>query len=218
MKKKNVVAILIVALATTAFLLLTTAILKTKISQVFENSVIASLPQADSSDCYYSNGFQDYTDYCKYYYEKQDDIIKEIKNNEYFKPVANADIGELQSYFDNFEGWLKYVDYKDKYDFQRNIIDTKDFFYIENNETYEKYAVYPDKYAAYNVYFFLMYRPKHCFLFIATYSFLAFTWAEYMRSLKTFAILGASKPFGFSTYGITFLYQAKVIIFCVQAT
>ena len=40
-------------------------------SIVYENPIIASLPQADASDCYYSDGFQDYTDYCKYYYVKQ---------------------------------------------------------------------------------------------------------------------------------------------------
>ena len=116
-------------------------------SIVYENPVIASLPQADASDCYYSDGFQDYTDYCKYYYVKQENILEEVKNNPYFKPVTPDDITELNSYFDNFEGWLEYVDYKDKYDFQRNIIDTEDYFYIENNET-EEY-----KYWNYDVYF-----------------------------------------------------------------
>ena len=55
---------------------------------------------------------------------------------------------EINSYFDNFEGWLEYVDYKDKYDFQRNIIDTEDYFYIETNETEEEH-----KYWNYDVYF-----------------------------------------------------------------
>ena len=123
-------------------------------SIVYENPVIASLPQADTSDCYYSDGFQDYTDYCKYYYVKQENILEEVKNSPYFKPVAHDNITELNGYFDNFEGWLEYVDYKDKYDFQRNIIDTEDYFYIENKDTCEKYKDYPDKYSAYNVYFF----------------------------------------------------------------
>ena len=54
-------------------------------SIVYENPVIASLPQADTSDCYYSDGFQDYTDYCKYYYVKQESIlffIKELEQSE----------------------------------------------------------------------------------------------------------------------------------------
>ncbi len=70
--------------------------------------------------------------------------------------IAN-DIVDINSYFDNFENWLKYVDYKDEYDFQRKSIDTEDYFYIENKEICEKHANYPDKfsaYSAYNVYFF----------------------------------------------------------------
>ena len=118
-------------------------------SIVYENPVIASLPQADTSDCYYSDGFQDYTDYCKYYYANQENVLEKVKNNPYFKPVTPDDITELNRYFDNFEGWLEYVDYKDKYDFQRNIIDTEDYFYIENNETEEEH-----KYWNYDVYFF----------------------------------------------------------------
>ena len=118
-------------------------------SIVYENPVIASLPQADTSDCYYSGGFQDYTDYCKYYYVKQENILEEVKNNPYFKPVTPDDITELNSYFDNFEGWLEYVEYKDKYDFQRNDIDTEDYFYIKNDEISEKH-----KYWDYDVYFF----------------------------------------------------------------
>ena len=120
-------------------------------SIVYENPVIASLPQADTSDCYYSDGFQDYTDYCKYYYAKQENVLEEVKNNPYFKPVTPDDITELNSYFDNFEGWLEYVEYKDKYDFQRNDIDTGDYFYIENDEISEKH-----KYWDYDVYFFDM--------------------------------------------------------------
>lgn len=122
--------------------------------RVVENPIIASLPKEDSADCYYSEGFQDYTDYCKYYYGKQGDMVEKVKNNQYFKAVTNDDIKELNAYFDNFEGWLKYVEYKNKYDFQRNYIDLEDYFYIENKDTCEKYSNYKDKYSAYNVYFF----------------------------------------------------------------
>jgi hypothetical protein len=75
--------------------------------------------------------------------------LEEVKNNTYFKPVTPDDITELNSYFDNFEGWLEYVEYKDKYDFQRNDIDTEDYFYIKNDEISEKH-----KYWDYDVYFF----------------------------------------------------------------
>lgn len=122
--------------------------------KVFENPVIASLSKYDSCERYYSDGFQDYTNYCKYDYKEQKHVIENLENNQYFKSVTEKDIEELKSYFDNFENWLEYVDYKDKYDFQKNSIDTTDYFYIENKDTCEKYAQYPDKYSAYNVYFF----------------------------------------------------------------
>ena len=115
----------------------------------YKNTVLETLSNYDSSDCYYSDGFQDYTNYCKYYYFKQDDVLDKLKNCSYFKNVKPDDIMEINSYFDNFEGWLEYVDYKDKYDFQRNIIDTEDYFYIENDETEEEH-----KYWNYDVYFF----------------------------------------------------------------
>lgn len=149
MKRK----ILIIIVAVIAFVLI--GILVSQLfSKVFENPVIASLPKCDGSDCYYSDGFQDYTNYCKYYYSKQNNIVEAIKNNQYFKPVTSDGIVELNSYFDNFEGWLAYVDYKEQYDFQKSNIDMLDYFYIENKDTCEKYAGYHDKYSAYNVYFF----------------------------------------------------------------
>ena len=145
MKKK-----IIIILSALVVVLIGIGFLINKLSSiVYENPVIASLPQADTSDCYYSDGFQDYTDYCKYYYVKQENILEEVKNSPYFKPVTPDDITELNSYFDNFEGWLEYVEYKDKYDFQRNDIDTEDYFYIENDEISEKH-----KYWDYDVYFF----------------------------------------------------------------
>ena len=145
LKKKNIISLsaLVVVLIVIGFLIYELS------SIVYESLVIASLPQADTSDCYYSDGFQDYTDYCKYYYAKQENVLEEVKNNPYFKPVTPDDITELNSYFDNFEVWLEYVEYQDKYDFQRNYIDTEDYFYIENDEISEKH-----KYWDYDVYFF----------------------------------------------------------------
>ena len=145
MKKKIIIILLVffVALLEIRFLINQSS------STGYVNPVIASLPKCDSSDCYYSDGFQDYTDYCKYYYVKQENILEEVKNSPYFKPVTPDDIKELNSYFDNFEGWLENVEYKDKYDFQRNDIDTGDYFYIENDEISEKH-----KYWDYDVYFF----------------------------------------------------------------
>lgn len=118
-----------------------------------DNPIIASLPRYESSDCYYGEGFQDYTDYCKYYFSK-DDVIENLEENKYFKQVTVNDIEEVKSYFENFKGWVEYEKYKVNYDFKYECIDISDYFYIENKYTCEKYKDYPDKYSAYNVYLF----------------------------------------------------------------
>ena len=123
-------------------------------SKIFEKPVLASLPKYENSDCYYGEGFQDYTNYCKYYFLKNDNIIEKLKEIKYFKPLTSEDVEEVKSYFEDFKGWVEYEEYKDKYDFKYEYVDTSDYFYIENKDTYEKYKNYYDKYSAYNVYFF----------------------------------------------------------------
>ena len=146
LKKKIIIILSVVFVAVVAV-----GYLINRISSInFVNPVMASLPKCDSSECYYSDGFQDYTDYCKYYYEKQDNILDDVKNNQYFKNVRPADIIEINSYFDNFESWLEYVDYSNKYDFQRGRIDTEDYFYIENDFKSDE----EHKYWDYDIYFF----------------------------------------------------------------
>ena len=119
----------------------------------FENPVIASLPKYENSDCYYSEGFQDFTNYCKYYFSKDGTITENLIENKYFKEIADNDVEEIKSYFENFKDWVEFQEYKDKYDFRDDCIDTEDYFYIENKDNCEKYKHY-DKYDAYNVYFF----------------------------------------------------------------
>ncbi|MBR2934148.1 MAG: hypothetical protein IKB79_01015 [Oscillospiraceae bacterium] len=149
MKKRIPIIIAIVfVISLSLFFLMTQLLFK-----VFENPVIASLPKYDRSECYYGEGFQDYTDYCKFYFPEDSNIVETLKENNYFRPATARDVEEVKSYFNNFEGWVKYEEYKDKYDFEADCIDTSDYFYIENKDTCEKYADYPDKYAAYNVYF-----------------------------------------------------------------
>ena len=119
------------------------------INNHIENPVIGSLPKFESSDCYYSDGFQDFTNYCKYYFSEDDFIIERIKENKYLKKVTVDDVEEVKSYFENFKGWVEFQEYKEKYDFRDNCIDTEDYFYIENDETIEEH-----KYWDYDVYFF----------------------------------------------------------------
>ncbi len=151
MKKKKILTIIAIVFV---IVLVVGFLMNQLVSKIFENPVIASLPKYDDSDCYYGEGFQDFTDYCKYYFSEESDIIEALKNNQYFKLVTDSDVEEVKSYFENFEGWVEYEEYKDKYDFEDDCVDTLDYFYIENKDTCEKYANYPDKYSAYNVYFF----------------------------------------------------------------
>lgn len=114
--------------------------------------IIAELPKAKSSERYYSDGFQDYTNYCKYYYT--DKALNALDKSSNFIKVSEKDIADIRSYFENFEGWVKFVEYKDNYDFDKSIISSGDYFYIQNKDTYKKYEHYKSKYDAYNVYFF----------------------------------------------------------------
>ena len=119
--------------------------------KAYLTSGMMCLPTPDSSDCYYGDGFQDYTDYCKYYYAEPEAVLQALKSNPYFKPVTAADIAELDKCFEDFEGWVELVEYKDAYDFQRSCIDTQDYFYIEDKE---KSSEHPDLYFSYDIYFF----------------------------------------------------------------
>ena len=103
-------------------------------SKLSEDLIIASLPKYESSDCYYSEGFQDFTNYCKYYFPNNDEILEALKVNRYLKPVTGDDVEEIKSYFENFKSWVEFQEYKDKYDFRDECIDTEDYFYIDSEE------------------------------------------------------------------------------------
>lgn len=149
MKKK----ILIVLSAILVLMFLLVNIVMQLFSKLSEDLIIASLPKYESSDCYYSEGFQDFTNYCKYYFPNNDEILEALKVNRYLKPVTGDDVEEIKSYFENFKSWVEFQEYKDKYDFRDECIDTEDYFYIEDKNNCKKYKYY-DKYDNYDVYFF----------------------------------------------------------------
>lgn len=77
------------------------------------------------------DGFQDYTDYAKYYYE---DAESRFNRNGHFKRVEDKDIEEIQSYFDNFSSWMKMEKREKDYDFDKACITAGDYFYLEDKE------------------------------------------------------------------------------------
>ena len=120
-----------------------------------EDKVLNSLGECRSCEFYTCGGFQDYTDYAKYYYDSVD-----FTDNEYFSIIEQSDIDALNEHLDNFERCIEAHGYNDasseivvNYDFDRSVIDHKDYLYIES----EKYDPWDDGnmvLASYDVYFF----------------------------------------------------------------
>lgn len=103
---------------------------------VMEDPVIASLGEYDRRVFFSSGGFQDYTNYAKYYYTST-----EVSENSYLKKIQETDLSAINTHLDDFEGWIETI--KDSeplsevvvnYDFDREIIDTEDYFYIDSEE------------------------------------------------------------------------------------
>lgn len=103
---------------------------------VFEDKVIDSLGKCEKKEFFTSGGFQDYTDYAKYYYTSID-----MEENKYFKQIKETDFTAIDTHLDDFEGWIETI--KDSepssevvvnYDFDRSIVDTEDYFYIDSEE------------------------------------------------------------------------------------
>ena len=101
-----------------------------------EDKVIASLGEYEKKEFFTSGGFQDYTDYAKYYFNSAN-----ATENQYLNKIQDADFAIINTHLDDFEGWIETI--KDSepssevvlnYDFDREIIDTEDYFYIDSEE------------------------------------------------------------------------------------
>ncbi|MCL2677741.1 MAG: hypothetical protein FWE85_01650, partial [Clostridiales bacterium] len=92
-------------------------------------------------ECYYGKGFQDYTDYCKYYYDEE--TVKEFAAHPKFEIVQDSDLENILSYFENFAEWVRQTDYYGKYDFDPlSQVKTGDYFYIFAKDGQDKFAYY----------------------------------------------------------------------------
>ena len=121
------------------------------------DKVLDSLGEYQDCEFYTEGGFQDYTDYAKYYYDSVD-----FTNNEYFTKIAQYDTDNLNEYLDNFESWIETFRRGDatseivvNYDFKRNLIDENDYVYIYFKEYNTDGVDYDDmKFFNYDIYFF----------------------------------------------------------------
>lgn len=74
----------------------------------------------DKEEYYDSEGFQDFTDYCKYYYSEE--YEKTFSENELYSLVEDKDISNIKSYFENFKEWISLSNRSDEYNFDESNI------------------------------------------------------------------------------------------------
>ena len=101
-----------------------------------EDAVIASLGKYEKNEFFTSGGFQDYTDYAKYYFTSAN-----IVENKYLNKIQETDFVIINTHLDDFERWIETIKNSESssevvvnYDFNRKIIDTEDYFYIDSED------------------------------------------------------------------------------------
>lgn len=118
------------------------------------DNVLASLGKYEKNEFFTSGGFQDYTDYAKYYFTSAN-----IAENKYLTQIQETDFAIIHTYLDDFEEWIKAIKYSDpsnevvvNYDFDREIIDIEDYFYIDSEE--HTWSDGHTSFVRYNIYLF----------------------------------------------------------------
>lgn len=121
-----------------------------------EDKVLNSLGEYKSREYYSEGEFQDFTDYAKYYYDSVD-----FTNNEYFSKIGPSDMDVLNEHLDDFESWIETYrkgyascEIVINYDFDRSIIDSEDYLYIESKQYNDPWDDGNMVFASYNIYFF----------------------------------------------------------------
>ncbi len=88
------------------------------------------------------DGFQDYVDYCKYWYPNAESLQKDGR----WHPVSEEEIEEIRGYFENFRGWMELAGRLDEYDFDPSCIGAGDYVRIETGSNhwsqYDDYTLY----------------------------------------------------------------------------
>lgn len=117
---------------------------------VHDNAIIRGY--YDKVECYDNDGFQDYTDYCKYFYTEEYD--EKFSKNKLYSLVSEDDIENILSYFRNFREWMNVSNRSGEYDFDNDIITTGDYVYIDSKEGKKIGSSYYEKFDDYNVYLY----------------------------------------------------------------
>jgi hypothetical protein len=94
------------------------------------------LGEYEKKEFFTSGRFQNYTDYAKYFFSSAN-----VVENKYLNKIQETDCAIINTHLDDFERWIETI--KDNepssevvvnYDFDREIIDTEDYFYIDSEE------------------------------------------------------------------------------------
>lgn len=119
-----------------------------------QKSVISSLPDYESREFYTSGGFQDYTDYAKYFYDSI--TAQDLESSEHFTVTTDEDVEEILLHIDDFERAVAVTaeELKENYDFDRSIVTEGDYFCIETKYGEPIGQGTYDKFDNYSVYYF----------------------------------------------------------------
>lgn len=119
-----------------------------------QKSVISSLPDYESREFYTSGGFQDYTDYAKYFYDSI--TAQDLESSEHFTVTTDEDVEEILLHIDDFERAVAVTaeELRENYDFDKSIVSEGDFFYIETKEGEPIGQGFYEKFHNYSVYYF----------------------------------------------------------------
>jgi len=101
----------------------------------------------DKDEYFDKEGFQDYTDYCKYYYEESNNLFLE---SNIYSVVIEDNIENIRSYFTNFESMMD----SSEYDFDDSCISEGDYIYIKTKEWESSEDSKYTKFDDYTVYFY----------------------------------------------------------------
>jgi hypothetical protein len=97
----------------------------------------------DKDEYFDTEGFADFTDFCKYYYDANADT--HFASMSEYQAVTDEDKGKLTGYFNDFVSWIALrKDCLDQYNFDpKTYITVGDYYYIKTKEgQYTNYTVY----------------------------------------------------------------------------
>lgn len=111
-------------------------------------SVQSDIPRGyvSKEEYFDKNGWQDFTDYCKYYYSSTP-----VMEDSQYRMITESDVEDIKGYFSDFQRWMEAANRMEEYDFDESCITAGDYVRIRTKEgkpigseghTYGKYDNY----------------------------------------------------------------------------